>query len=211
LAAIFRAACVIADQARFRAKWTFGFRDGAHGVAVWGLAVTVAAIVAALVAASVIWSSSAVSANSGLGRNDPAGIAIDKLLRTTRAQAGAQTSDIRLEVSRLLTGLAARDIAGAPGFAATDRLDLAELVAARSGLDQVEAEKRVGEIVTQLTAALDRARRVTALFGFIMTATLLLSAAAAWTAAALGGRHRDENTLWPGLVRQASAPNLWRK
>ena len=59
------------------------FRDGTHGIAVWGLAVTTGAIVAALVAASV--ARGGLEAGASAARtSDPTTVATDLLLRTTR-------------------------------------------------------------------------------------------------------------------------------
>jgi hypothetical protein len=51
-----------------------------------------------------------------------------------------------------------------------------------------------------LKEALDRARRVGILLGFLTGATLLVGAATAWWAAKVGGRHREEGTIWAGLA-----------
>ena len=118
----------------------------------------------------------------------------------------AQTDDVRGEVGRLL----ARSV-GATGMAAIDRTYLVELVAARSGIPAADADKRVGDAVEQMKTSIDRARKIGIVLGFITAATLLLGAAASWSGAVVGGRHRDESTLWPGFARHAKSRNMWSK
>jgi hypothetical protein len=104
------------------------FRDGTHGVAVWGLAVTTGAIVAALVAASVARGGLEIGA-SAARTSDPTGIATDLLLRTTRPPTDARGDDVRGEMGRLLLRSSGRT-----EMSSVDRRYLAELVAARTGL-----------------------------------------------------------------------------
>jgi len=47
----------------------------------------------------------------------------------------------------------------------------------------------------------DKARKAGILASFIAAAAMLLAAASAWGGAALGGRHRDENTGLAALMR----------
>jgi hypothetical protein len=79
---------------------------------------------------------------------------------------------------------------------ADDRAHVAQLVAARTGLSQSDAEKRVDEVLAKADAAVrtaaERARRAGVLLAFLTAASLLAAAAASWWAARLGGRHRDQ-------------------
>jgi hypothetical protein len=181
------------------------FRDGTHGVAVWGLAVTTGAIVAALVAASVARGGLEAGA-SGARTSEPISIATDSLLRTTRPPIDARGEDVRGEMSRLLMRSAGRTI-----VSAGDRAYLAELVAARTGLAPADAAKRVDDTIAQLKDATNRARKMAVVLGFLTAATLLLGAAAAWWGATVGGRHRDENTIWAGFANHALDSSLWTK
>jgi hypothetical protein len=72
-----------------------------------------------------------------------------------------------------------------------DRTYVARLVAARTGLSQAEAERRVDQVVTEAKAAADRARKAAAQLSFWLTASLLLGAFAASLAAVEGGQLRD--------------------
>jgi hypothetical protein len=181
------------------------FRDGTHGVAVWGLAVTTGAIVAALVAASVARGGLDAGA-SGVRTSDPTSIATDLLLRTTRPPTDARSDDVRGEMSRLLMRSAGRT-----DVTAGDRAYLAELAAARTGVAPADAAKRVDDTIAQLKDATNRARKMAVVLGFITAATLLLGAAAAWWGATVGGRHRDENTIWAGFANHALDSSLWTK
>ena len=177
------------------------FRDGAHGAAVWGLAITFGAAIAALAAASAVRGGPETYPSASRG-NDPVTIATDTLLRTARVTPAP--ADARGEVGRLLL----RSTGSAPMLAA-DRTYLVELVAARTGLAPADAENRVNEAVAQMKDGLNRARKTGVIAGFIVAATFLLAAAAAWWGATVGGKHRDENTLWPGFARHGHPRTLW--
>ena len=49
-------------------------------------------------------------------------------------------------------------------------------------------------------AIADKARRVGVIVAFVTAAALMVSAVAAWWAAGMGGRHRDESTDFSHLV-----------
>ena len=74
---------------------------------------------------------------------------------------------------------------------AADRSYVAQLVAARTGLSQADAEKRVSDVIDQAKAAADHARKTgvsVALWAFI---SLLVGAFSASYMATVGGRLRD--------------------
>lgn len=181
------------------------FRDGAHGAIVWGSAVSAGAVVAALVSASIIHASSQTDA-SALSVS-PYTIATDTLLRTTTRQASdVRTDETRAEIGRLLSASTTR-----VGITGVDRAYLSQLVAARAGLSQTDAEKRVDDTVTQFKESTNRVRKIAILFGFITAATLLLGAAAAWWGGVTGGKHRDDGIVWNGLGGHYSITKLWLK
>ena len=95
-------------------------------------------------------------------------------------------------------------------MSAADRNYLAEMVAARTGLPPADAAKRVDDVVAQLKDATNRARKMAVVLGFITAATLLLGAAAAWWGATVGGRHRDDGTIWAGFANHAPG-SIWSK
>lgn len=179
------------------------FRDGAHGVAVWGVAVTFGAVVAALVAASASRGGPNVSSYAARA-TDPVTIAADTLLRTPKVLPAGAAEESRAEVARVL----ARSMA-LPAMPVNDRTYLAEYVVARTGIAQTEADTRVTEAITQLKAATDRARKTGVVLAFVTSATLLLGAAAAWWGASVGGRHRDSGTIWAGFSRHGHPRSMW--
>ena len=64
-------------------------------------------------------------------------------------------------------------------------------MAARTGLSQADADKRVNDVVTQIKADTDAARKATAQLAFWLTASLLIGAFCASLAATEGGGLRD--------------------
>lgn len=88
-----------------------------------------------------------------------------------------------------------------------DRAYLARLVAANTDLDEDAARARVDEVNAEIAAAraaalaaVERARVAGVILGFVAAATLLVGAVAAFLAAALGGRHRDEGLGFDAIV-----------
>lgn len=74
---------------------------------------------------------------------------------------------------------------------ASDREYVAKVVAARTGFSQQDADKRINDVVTQIKADADAARKATASLAFWITASLLLGAFCASLAATEGGGLRD--------------------
>ena len=117
---------------------------------------------------------------------------VDSLFRSDRPRA-ADDAPVREEVGRVLVnGLRQGDVSPA------DRSYLAQLVAARTGLNQPEAEKRVSEAVAQAKAAeakvrqgADAARKAAAHMALWTCLALLIGAFVASYAATIGGKQRD--------------------
>jgi hypothetical protein len=186
---------------RLRHRWNDAsaneveFRDSAHGLLVWSLAVLVGAVLATsgLTAAS---KGLAGTAGSLTSTSDPIIATSDLLLRTEKPVQQVGAYEVRAEIARLL----ARSIQ-AGEVTPPDRTYLAQVVAARTGIPQADAEKRVDEAVDSLKTAVDRARRIAVILGFLTASILLIGGATAWWAAALGGSHRDSNKIWHGFTR----------
>jgi len=97
-------------------------------------------------------------------------------------------------VTRILaSGIANGDVPAA------DRTYLVQLVAARTGISQAEAEKRVDEAIAREKAAevkvkqaADAARKAAAQFAIFTALSMLIGAFIASAAAAYGGSMRDE-------------------
>ena len=87
---------------------------------------------------------------------------------------------------------------------ADDRTYVAQVVAARTGMSQADAEKRVDQVVAEAKTAADNARRGAAHLSFWLTAALLFGAFAASLAAAEGGMLRDgtwnDRVLTPRVI-----------
>jgi hypothetical protein len=163
------------------------FRDGAHGLISWALAVVISGIAAAIIASSI--ASKAVPAAATPSAN--AGEALiaydlDRLFRSDRRPQG-DLSYTRAEANRILLAATSRE-----GMKSDDRAYLVRLVATQTGIAPPDAEKRVDEAVAAAQTAIKKARRSAVILGFSIAVSLLLGAAAAWYAACLGGQHRDQ-------------------
>jgi hypothetical protein len=186
---------------RFRTRWVglhseeVLFRDTAHGFLAWALATVFGAAV--LGAAATFLVGGAAAGNSG--SNAPAGnqsatapdaYYVDMLFRPagrTAQTSAASTTEARREARVILT----RDAANGFEVPAADRTYLAQLVSAHAGLPAADAEKRVGNVITQAKAAADKTRHDAAALSFWLTAAMLLGAFAASLAAIEGGQLRD--------------------
>jgi hypothetical protein len=192
---------------RLRTKWVgvhnneVFFRDTAHGLLAWALATLISAT--ALTSTTAYLASGAVAggaaaSSQALGRLGASEIYVDKLFRPAPGQAPTQADNgnfgTRAEVLRLWTA----DFRSSADLSQADRAYVAQAVAARTGLSQADAEKRVDAVVTEAKSAADTARRNAAHLSFWLTAALLFGAFAASLAAAEGGALRDGT--WSGRV-----------
>lgn len=171
------------------------FRDGLHGIVMWGLAVVLTAILG-IAGAAVI--SPAVAPQGGMGPSSSVAgettIAadVDYLLRSPRASnaSDAALAYRRAEVSRIL--LKSNSSAGVPS---DERDYLAAIVAERTGMSTSEAAAQTERAIGRAAADLHRARVAAVIEAFMICAALLLGAAVAWYAAVEGGRERERGTL----------------
>lgn len=177
-----------------------GIRDGTHGLLVWAVGALLITTVAtsSLLGAARTAASGIAAAGTGAAalvsqQADPMGVALDGIMRTTGATTATPAE--RDEASRIFVNALATGRLDAP-----DRDYLASRLAARAGLAQPEAQKRVDDTFAKLTQAketakqaAERARKIAVLTAFMTAAALLVGAAAAWWAAGLGGQHRDES------------------
>ena len=169
------------------------FRDTAHGFIAWALASVIGAAVLASPATSLIGGTAAGvsqgAVTSAAQSSGPMDGYVDTLLRGDPAaqNASANPADARGEVVRLFT----RSFRDGGELKAADRDYTAKVVAARTGLSQQDAEKRVNDVVTQIKADPDAARKAAASLAFWITASLLLGAFCASLAATEGGGLRD--------------------
>jgi hypothetical protein len=164
-------------------------RDSAHGLVVWAIAALLGTWIVTTTARDV---AHALNGGGGdrtpiAGKADPARYAADAMLRTDKPTAGGYDEPLHKEVASVLA-------AYGTGVSITqeDALYLTRVTQAHSGLAQPDAEKRVSAAVGQVRDNANRARRTAVMVAFLTAVSLALGAAAAWTAAGLGGRHRDE-------------------
>ena len=193
------------------------FRDTAHGFIAWAFATLLSAT--ALGSVTGYLANGAVagigSAASQSTRSvNPADIYVDKLYRpqtggqltaapvsspaagnpnsappsaASPTPGAANANQGRMEVSRLWTA----SFHDNQDLSAADKAYVAQLVAARTGMSQADAEKRVDDVITEAKTAADDARKGAAKLSFWLTAAMLFGAFAASLAAVEGGSLRD--------------------
>ena len=193
---------------RLRTKWVnthsdeVFFRDTAHGFVTWALATVVGVAVLASVVGTV--SEKGVEAVAGVTSSAAKGAAtslsdsvtsydVDRLLRSSDGGKNGSEADQKAEVIRILAqGISTGEVS------ADDRDYLTRLVAARAGISDTDARKRVDNVIAaekqaELRArqAADEARKAGATTSIFMGLSMLIGAFIASAAAALGGRLRD--------------------
>jgi hypothetical protein len=194
------------------------FRDTAHGFIAWAVATLLSASVLSSATAYLANGTAAGlggTASQAMRSVNPADIYVDKLFRVNNAaqpsSTAAPSSDAattntpapnsannspanntnpnqsRSEVLRLWTA----SFQDNQGLSATDKTYVAQVVAARTGMSQADAEKRVNDVIAEAKTAADNARKGAAKLSFWLTAAMLFGAFAASLAAVEGGSLRD--------------------
>ena len=206
---------------RMRARWVRAhrdevfFRDTAHGFLAWAFATVLSAAALGAATTSILSSASAglIPASGAAAANafNPSDSYVDALLRTEPAPAGTTSGSpavtasgdlaaTRAELGRIFTTSQRRRADMSTG----DRAYVAKVVAARTGLSQAEAEKRVMEVSSQAKVAADEARKAAAKLSLWLAASMLAGAFAASLAATEGGVFRDERWYEPGWKRTST-------
>jgi hypothetical protein len=183
-------------------------RDGMHGLVMWGTGVLLGALFLALSAGGAAMTAATATggaaqaavekmADAAEGAN-PFSQAVDIAFRTTRPDPGNSLEARNDAIAIVARGITQGDIPEA------DRTYLAQVIAARTGVAEDEAKTRVDTMVTSAQHAAEeakqqaeRAKRFAVIAAFVAAASLAISAAAAFWAAGIGGRHRDEGTMIP--------------
>ena len=174
---------------RVRSTWATSedereFRDGAHGLLVWAVAVVIGALLT-WTTMSAVGAGAAGSQRSAQGEPAFLSYELDRLFRSER-RPDSVDPEARADASRIiLRGFGRR------GIASEDRVYLVRLVSARTGLTEADADRRVTQVVENTRGAARRARASSVIIGFMTAASLVAGAAAAWFAACVGGQHRD--------------------
>ena len=185
------------------------FRDGLHGLIVWGLAT----LLAGLLALSAAQATARLAAPSGssagpatsVGGENLIAYDLDKLFRGAESRGQQNMTYDRAEAARILfTASSHRDLQQ------DDRAYLVRLVSASTGAAPADAERRVNDAVTSTHDSIARARRSGVVLAFMLAAAALLGAAMAWYAAVEGGRHRDGRVATPTWLDWArTSPRPW--
>ena len=181
---------------RLRTKWTLVhsdevfFRDTANGFLAWAVALVVSVAFLASAAASMAGGGVGVHAAPETTAEhavaDPNMYFVDALFRSNRVDRDAADAAVKTEAERILVnGL------GEKPMQSTDMSYLATLVAARTGISQAEAEKRVSDVMAEARQAEDAARKAIAHLLLWLFLSLLIGAFVASFTATMGGRQRD--------------------
>ena len=160
-------------------------RDGMHGLIVWGVNITIGAAIASW----LILAAGSGTVN-GASKSDMLAYSVDRLMRSDTLQqgnAGDQMNNTKTEIGRVL----ARSVA-AGSMDDSDKSYLFRQIESQSGLTEADAQKRIEDAIAGLKAQAEAARRYGILVAFLTAASFLVSAVAAWWAAAMGGAHRNE-------------------
>jgi hypothetical protein len=186
---------------RLRTKWSnihtdeVYFRDTAHGFLAWAVALVITAAFLASAATSMLGVSAssgsggagmATSAQPGTRDVDPNGYFIDTLFRSDSPNLDSNSASVRGEVGRIFANALRQG-----EIPAKDKGYLTQLIVARTGLNQADAQNRVSEVFAAAQQAADVARKTVAhslLWAFL---ALLIGAFCASLAATIGGRQRD--------------------
>lgn len=190
---------------RLRTKWTnvhtheVFFRDTAHGFLSWALTTIVGTVLFATVASSVVSGGIRTASTIAAGPAQAAtsgvsGYTTDSLLRSDKIDASGSDQEAAGQATRILAnGVQNGDVPPA------DRTYLAQLVAAKAGIAQADAQKRVDNTIaaikeseTKTLQAADAARKASANFSIFTALALMIGAFVASAAAAYGGSIRDE-------------------
>jgi hypothetical protein len=183
---------------RLRTKWTqvhtdeVYFRDTAHGFLVWavGLVITASVLVSAATTFAGERARSSASSPAAASSEAPALDAnayfVDMLMRSNPSAAERNDVTERGIVQRTFD----HDIRQGE-IPAADRAYLAQVVAARTGMNEADAEKRVSDVFEQAQSSADKARSAIARFSLWLFVALLCGAFCASYAGTIGGRQRD--------------------
>src|SRR5271154_6354894 len=177
---------------RLRTKWVnvhtdeVYFRDTAHGFLSWCVAFVLTAAFLTSAAAAMVGQESrnpreSTAENSAVDANR---YYIDAMFRSGRHTPG---DDADRAEAGVIFARALRD----RQLASDDKNYVADLVAARTGLNHAEAETRVQGVFERDQQAVDQTRKAVAHSLYWLFVALLLGAFSASFAATLGGRRRD--------------------
>ena len=164
------------------------FRDGMHGLFMWGLAILISAVLALIAAAiaakPAVPSGGSAGPASSVASENILATELDELFRSYRY--GPAPENLRAEAGRILLKSSSNK-----GVPQDDRSYLSNIVALRAGVNNAEANDRVNRIIAESKDELRRARGAGVMEAFLIAAALFLGAAVAWLASEEGGRDRE--------------------
>jgi hypothetical protein len=182
---------------RLRTKWTHVhtdevyFRDTAHGFLAWAVSMVITA--AFLATAAVSFAGGTAQRASGTapsgaesGTLNPNAYIVDKLLRGNGSATDRNTAEERGIVERTF----AHDLKEG-SMPTEDHAYLAQVVSARTGLNQADAEKRVSNVFEEAQQAAEKGRKALAHVSLWLFVALLGGAFCAAYAGTIGGKQRD--------------------
>lgn len=184
---------------RLRTKWVdvhtdeVMFRDTAHGLLTWAVAAVFGAMLIASAASSLLGGATqataqaaGMAASQSSGGSDASAYFVDGLFRSNQPSPNAPAQDVRPEATRILATSVKNG-----SMSQEDKTYLAQMISARTGLSQQDAEKRIDDTMNQVKSAADTARKNGAKVAIYTFFSMLIGAFIAATAGAIGGRARD--------------------
>jgi hypothetical protein len=181
---------------RLRTKWAsihndeVFFRDTAHGFLAWATAFVITVAFLATAATTMIGSGSSPT-NQARGQSraeglDPNAYFVESLFRADGNKPDMTNAALPVDAGAIFAHALAQG-----EMSATDKSYLDQLVSARTGLPQTEADKRVSDVFSNAQQNVEAARKATAHTLLWIFLALLIGAFCASFSATIGGRQRD--------------------
>jgi hypothetical protein len=182
---------------RLRTKWApihtdeVYFRDTANGFLAWAVALVIGVTLLASGAAAMAgrapeFASAAESSGLPNGTAYPHGYFVDVLFRSDRAAVENNDASAQMQAGRILANALWHN-----RMPAADQDYLARLIAAKTGINQPEAEQRVTGVFADARQPEDTARKAAAHLLLWLFLALLMGAFSASYSATVGGWQRN--------------------
>jgi hypothetical protein len=184
---------------RLRTKWAaihrdeVYFRDTAHGLLVWAVAVVISAAFLSSATSAMVGSAMTTTETSSIATT----YFVDSLFRSTpsataNSARSALVANAQSDVARREAAIILAKALSQPDMAGQDRSYLAQLVRANTELSQNDAAQRVSDVIRRAQESADRARKAGARLLLWTFLALLIGAFSGSYAAMIGGRQRDQ-------------------
>ncbi len=177
---------------RLRTKWALihtdevYFRDTANGFLAWAVALVISVTLLASAAASMVGRGAEASAPPAAMADDSTGYFVDTLFRSDRVTPENANTPVQAEAAAIFANAIRHE-----QMPAADQTYLAKLIAARTGISQADAERRVSDVLANARQTADTARTAAAHMLLWFFLILMTGAFSASFAATIGGRQRD--------------------